>query len=631
MLPLRSPAAPPPNLMADAVPDPPAELRANLAPYLEQRSASFQGWHPERREIFILTRFGEATQLHAVKMPGGARTQLTFGREPVGDASVQPAGEGAVILSQDSGGSEFYQLHRLDRGAGKQVLLTDGKSRNSSAVWSRDGRQIAFTSTRRTGACSDVCVMDPANPEPARITVKIDAPGWQVIEWSPDNSRILLKEYVSINESYLHLADVATGHLRALTPRRTAPVAYGAATIAAKPGTLFITTDEGSEFLHLARLDVESGAVTAIPTNISWDIEQIELSPDGRTLAFAANEAGFSKLYLLDVATDRVTPVSALPKGVIGGLRFHPKNRDLAFTLASARSTADVYSLDVATLELERWTESENGGLDTGRFAEPALVRIKSFDGLEISLLVYRPDPGKFPGPRPVMIRIHGGPEGQSRPVSLGRRNYYVNELGVALVLPNARGSQGYGKSFLRADNGFKREDSVRDIGACIDWIKSAPGLDGSRVGVEGESYGGYMTLASLVHFSDKLRCGIDGVGISNFISFLQNTQPYRRDLRRAEYGDERDPAMRAHLEKVSPLNHVRRIARPLFVIQGENDPRVPMSESRQMVDAMRAAGRTVWHLLARDEGHGFRKKSNVDYEFACAVMFLNEHLLGKK
>ena len=634
---LHSPAAPPPNIVADGVPEPSAELRAELAPYLEQRSASFQGWHPTRREVYLLTRFGDVSQLHTVKMPGGARTQLTFGREPVGDAAIQPVGGGAIILSQDAGGSEFFQLHRLVAGDARQVLLTDGKSRNSAALWSRNGRWIAFTSTQRTGACSDVYVMNPAEDKSARLAVKIDAPGWSLLDWSWDGTQILLLEYVSINESYLHLADVKTGALRALTPKGKEPVSYGNA-IFASWTTLFVTTDYGSQFLHLAKLDIETGQRFPIgigsrgDSNIlPWNFESLELSPDGKTLAFLANEFGFSRMYLMDTETQKITIVSSLPKGVISGLKFHSNNRDLGFTLASARSPADVYSVDVTTLKIERWTESEAGGLDPASFAEPKLVQLKSFDGLPISALVYRPDPKKFPGPRPVMIRIHGGPESQSRPISLGRRNYYINELGIALVLPNVRGSAGFGKSFLLADNGFHREDSVRDIGAVIDWIRSSPGLDGERIGVEGESYGGYMTLASLVHFSDRLRCGVDGVGISNFISFLENTQAYRRDLRRAEYGDERDPAMKAHLEKVSPLNHVQQITRPLLVVQGANDPRVPMGESRQMVEAMRAAGRTAWYLMAKDEGHGFRKKTNVDYEFACAVLFLKEHLLGAK
>jgi dipeptidyl aminopeptidase/acylaminoacyl peptidase len=309
-------------------------------------------------------------------------------------------------------------------------------------------------------------------------------------------------------------------------------------------------------------------------------------------------------------------------------VKCHANSRDLGFNLNSAKSPADAYSLDTKTGKLERWTESETGGLDPTDFVEPELVRIRSFDGLEISGFLYRPDPGKFPGPRPVLVQIHGGPESQSRPGFQARNNYYVNELGVAVFLPNVRGSSGFGKTFLTLDNGFKREDTVRDIGAFLDWIQRDTRLDKSRIAVIGGSYGGYMVLASMVHYSDRLCCGVDIVGISNFLTFLKNTQDYRRDLRRAEYGDERDAAMAEFLGKISPANQANKIRKPLFVVQGLNDPRVPASESEQMVKAIRASGGNVWYLLAKDEGHGFQKKKNSDFMFLSTVMFLQEHLL---
>jgi dipeptidyl aminopeptidase/acylaminoacyl peptidase len=278
-----------------------------------------------------------------------------------------------------------------------------------------------------------------------------------------------------------------------------------------------------------------------------------------------------------------------------------------------------------------RWTESETGGLDASKFSEPEPVKFTSFDGRTISAFVYRPDATKFPGPRPVLINIHGGPEGQSRPDFLGRSNYYLNELGCTLVFPTVRGSSGYGKTFLTLDNGVKREDSVRDIGALLDWIGMQPGLDAKRVAVMGGSYGGYMVLACLTHFSDRLRCGIDVVGISNFVTFLKNTQDYRRDLRRVEYGDERDPAMAEFLAKISPLNSVAKIASPLLVVQGKNDPRVPVTEAEQMVKALRNRGSTCWYLMATDEGHGFGKKKNADFQFLAQILFLREYLLTAK
>jgi dipeptidyl aminopeptidase/acylaminoacyl peptidase len=438
----------------------------------------------------------------------------------------------------------------------------------------------------------------------------------------------LLTEYISINESHLWQADAKTGAKSLITPKGGEKISWTGGRFAGDGKTVFVTTDKDSEFQRLCRYEPAAQRLTPLTPNLRWDVESFDLSPDGRTLAFVSNEDGVSVLRLLDARAGRERTAPKLPLGVIGSLEWHENGRDLAFTLSSARSPADTYSLDVKTGKVERWTESETGGLDAGAFIEPELAKLKSFDGLGISAFVYRPDAKKFPGRRPCIISIHGGPESQSRPTFQARNNYYLNELGVALVVPNVRGSDGYGKTFLTLDNGFKREDSVRDIGAIIDWIGRDPGLDAGRIAVMGGSYGGYMVLASMVHFNDRLRCGVDVVGISSFLTFLKNTQDYRRDLRRAEYGDERDPQMAAHLEKISPLTSVKKIGKPLFVVQGKNDPRVPVTESEQMARAIRDNGGQVWYLMAKDEGHGFAKKKNADFQFLSTILFFQEYLL---
>lgn len=618
----------PANLTVEGVPPITPELRADVSRYLEFRAAAFNSWHPQRRELLITTRFADSAQLHQLKFPGGARRQLTFLTEPVAGGSFQPKDGNFIVFSQDRGGSEFYQLYRFDIVDARVTLLTDGKSRNSGPVWSHDGQVIAYTSTLRNGKDADVYVMNPADPKSSRLAVRIDKPGWSILDWSHDQSRLLLQEYVSINESYLHLADVRTGKLTQVTPRGTQQVAYGGGQFSADDRSLVVTSDRGSEFQRLARIELASGKETPLSGNIAWDIEEFELSPDGKLIAFVANEDGVSTLHLMEAKSGKELRAPKLPLGVISGLKFHENSSDLAFNLSAARSPSDVYSLDAKTGKVERWTESETGGLNPARFVEPELVKVKSFDGLAVSAFVYRPDPARFPGPRPSVIIIHGGPESQSRPIFLGRNNYLLDELGIALVVPNVRGSAGHGKTFLAMDNGFKREDSVKDIGAVIDWIKRDKGLDGQRIAVYGGSYGGYMVLASLMHFSDRLRCGIDVVGISHFVTFLKNTQDYRRDLRRAEYGDERDPMMRAHLERISPLNNVAKITKPLFVVQGKNDPRVPVTEAEQMVKAIRSNRGTAWYLMASDEGHGFGKKRNVDFQFQSMVLFFREFLL---
>lgn len=625
---LSSKAQVPDNLVVEGVPSIPAELKKEVGRYLEFRAASFNGWHPQRREMLITTRFADAAQLHLVKAPGGARRQLTFLPEPVAGGSFRPRTGDCIVFSQDTGGGEFYQLYRYDPADGRITLLTDGKSRNSAPRWSTAGKLFAYTSTRRTGKDTDVYVMDPANPKSDRLLIQLTGGGWSVLDWSADDAKLLLLEYVSINESYLHLADATTGRMEAITPRGGSKISWTHAQFASDGKSLFVTTDEGSEFQRLCRFELASKKLTPLTPDVRWDVEGFELSPDGKTVAFVSNEDGSSVLHLLDAKTARERRAPKLPLAVIGSLKWHENSRDLAFNMASARSPSDVYSLNVKSGQVERWTESETGGLNAETFVEPELVRVKSFDGLVISAFVYRPDPKKFPGPRPVLVNIHGGPESQSRPIFQARNNYYLNELGIAIVYPNVRGSDGYGKTFLTLDNGFKREDSVKDIGALLGWIKQDKALDGGRVGVIGGSYGGYMVLASMIHFGDQLRCGVDVVGISDFLTFLKNTQDYRRDLRRVEYGDERDPAMAAFLAKIAPTAHASRIKKPLFVVQGFNDPRVPVTEAEQMVKAIRDNGSNAWYLMAKDEGHGFAKKKNSDFQFLSTVLFLKAHLL---
>jgi len=358
------------------------------------------------------------------------------------------------------------------------------------------------------------------------------------------------------------------------------------------------------------------------------DVEDFDVSDDGRFIAYVINEDGVSRLRLLDPATGRVRNAN-LPAGDIVGLSIAPWGQ-IAFTLASATSPGDAFVLDPGTMAVTQWTHSETGGLDPRVNRAPELVTVTSFDGLKVSGLLYRPDPARFPGKRPLIVNIHGGPEGQSRPGFLGRANYLVNELGIALFLPNVRGSTGYGKAFVARDNGpFKREDAVRDIGAFLDVLAQDPALDASRFGDAGGSYGGYMCYASAIRFAGHFRAAQCTVAISNFVTFLEHTQSYRRDLRRVEYGDERDPVQRAKLIEISPLTRIREIKVPLFVVTGGNDPRVPPSEAAQVVGAVRANGGEVWHMIAADEGHGYRKKANVDYNFWADVLFWQKYLLN--
>ncbi len=617
------------SLVAEGIPPIPASLADEVGRYTEFRTAAFTGWHPKRREMMIATRFGNVTQAHVVLAPGAARTQVTFYPDRVSGGQFDPKTGDSFLFSKDTGGSEFFQLYRYDFKDGAATLLTDGRSRNTGAAWSNGGRWIAYGSTRRTGNDVDIYVVDAWDPKTERRVAQLTGGGWEVNDWSPDDARLLATERISVNETYLWLIDVATGQKTLLTPKGNDKVAFGNAAFARDGKGIYVTLDAGSEFQRLASMDLATRKLAFLTPDVA-DVDSFDLSFDGRTIAYVANEKGLSVLHLLDTATRAEKPGPKLPPGVISGVEWHRDGGAIGFTMGSARATSDAYSFDVQTGKVERWTFSETGGLNPGTFSDAELVSWKSFDGREISGFLYRPDPAKFPGRRPVVVRIHGGPEGQARPGFLGRDNFLLNELGVAMIFPNVRGSTGYGKTFSLSDNGFLREGTYKDIAALFDWIAARPDLDAERVMVEGGSYGGHMTLAIATFSSDRIRCAVDVVGPSNLVTFLENTSGYRKDLRRVEYGDERDPKMRAFLEKIAPMTNAERIQKPLFVIQGFNDPRVPRTESEQMVARIRKIGTPVWYLMAKDEGHGFAKKSNRDYQFYATVLFMKEFLLPK-
>ena len=620
--------APGDNLVVEGVPAIPASIADDVARYTEFRSAAISSWHPTRRELLISTRFADTNQVHLVKMPGGARTQLTFSRERAAGATYQPKKGNFFVFNKDVGGNEFFQFYRYDFSDGSTTLLTDGKSRNQAWNWSTAGDRAAYTSTRRNGRDTDLFVIDPLNPKSDRMLLQLEGGGWAPADWSPDDKQLLLAELVSANETYIWLVDVATGGKTLLTPKGAAePIVYAGAKFSRDGRGIYVATDKDSEFTRLTYIDLATKQHKVLTTHIIADVDAFDLSPDGKLIAFVTNEDGIGRLHLLDVASGKEKPAPNLPVGIVNGLRWHDNGRDLGFNFSSARSPADVYSIDVHTGKVDRWTESETGGLNTATFSEAELVKWKSFDGRSISGFLYMP-PAKFTGPRPVVINIHGGPEGQARPGFQGRNNYFLNEMGVAILYPNVRGASGFGTTFLTLDNGFLREDTYKDIGALLDWIGSQTRLDSKRVMVTGGSYGGHMAFAIATRYNDRIRASLPVVGISNLVSFLERTEAYRRDLRRVEYGDERDPKMREFMLRIAPINHASSITKPIFVVQGGNDPRVPLNEAEQMVKTIKNNNGPVWYLMAKDEGHGFNKKKNQDFQFYATVMFVREHLL---
>ncbi len=605
-------------LVYDGIPEIPKSLTQQLHQYNQVRSASLVDWRADGSGLYLTTRFANTTQLHRVDRPLGARYQLTFDEEPVSSVAVCPDPDrSAVVMTQDVGGGEAYQLVYLDLTTGEKRLVSDGHSRYGAVVWSPRGDQFACYSTERNGTDWDIWLV---RPDGQRRRLTAEQGTWWPVAWSPDQRYLLVQNYRSVTDTRLYLLEIATETL-VLFDLELQDIAHGDGVIASD-GSVYYTSDKDSQFLSLRRY--WRGQDEVVLSGLEWNITHLELDPSGSRLAYSVNQDGLSRLFLMDLDS-RQSESLKIPAGIVSGFRFSPDGQRLALTLTTGQSPSDIYVLDLSSQSLERWTESEVGGLPASEFVAPTLERFPTFDGRSLSAFLYTPSD---PDPAPVVVLIHGGPESQYRPYFSSTVQYLVRELGLAVVAPNVRGSDGYGKDFLKLDNGFRREDSVKDIGALLDWIESRPDLDSNRVAVYGGSYGGYMVLASLIHYSDRLRAGIDVVGISNFVTFLNNTKDYRRDLRRVEYGDERDPEMRAFLERISPTNQVDRIQVPLLVVQGQNDPRVPVTEAEQIVSAVRSQGQQAWYLLARDEGHGFRKKNNRKAYLETVALFLRVHLL---
>ena len=641
-LPLAAPAqdalAPPPALVLDGVPAVRAGLAADVGRYTEFKPTGFSGWHPQHLEMLVSRRHKNTAQIYRLAAPGAGIELLTDFPEPVRSASYQPTTGKYFLFGKDSGGNEVFRLYRSDSGGAPStaVAISSEDRRVQALAWSNRGDRVVYTSVPvgRKGSDdkvqSEVHIANPLKPETDKVIAELPGGGWFGFSWSPDDKRLVFLEYVSANESYLWIMDVASGKRRRLIEKTSGePVLYAETKFSRDGKGLYTVTDRGTEFRTLNYVDLATLKHTPLSAAIAWDVGDFDLSHDGKRIAFVTNEDGTGVLHLMRTRDRKILPAPKLPLGTLAGVNWHRDGVNLALTVTSARSPSDVYSLNAVSGKLTRWTQHEPVGVDPAAFVEPELVRWTSFDSRSISGFLYRAPSARFPGKRPVLVNIHGGPEGQFQPGFLGRLNYHMNEQGISVLFPNVRGSSGYGKNFLKLDNGRLREDSVKDIAALFDWIATQPDLDAARIMVTGGSYGGYMSLAVATLYPDRIAASIDVVGISNFVTFLERTESYRRDLRRTEYGDERDPEMRKFLESIAPLHRAERISKPIFVVQGKNDPRVPYTEAEQIVATLKKRGTPVWYMLANDEGHGFAKKANADYQFFSTIGFMNRHLLG--
>ncbi|MDX6578367.1 MAG: hypothetical protein QOE96_4320 [Blastocatellia bacterium] len=612
---------------SDALPKVPASLVREVGPYTRMSAFGLAGWHPSKRELWAKAITPSSSAISGVTEPGDSPQPHTLIPSNVYDVYYSPQ-ETSLVYVKDTDGNEVFQLYAFDPGRNKSTLISDGKSRNTEPVWSNKGDRVVYSSNRRNRTDIDLYVVSPSDPTTTRLLAEAEGGGYlKVFDWSPDDRQTVFYNWLSTNESYLYVVDVASGKKTLLIPKDgTEKVSYDFAQFSGDGKGIYLTTDRDSEFLRLAYMDLATRKVTYLSDNIKWNIELFSISPDRKTLAFVSNEDGVSRLHFLDTSTNKSSDLSWPGMGVISNLRWHNNGTDLAFVFSSARSVWDIYSVDTRTGKVTRWLRGSSNGIDVDKFAEPELIHWKSFDNREISGLLYRP-PAKFTGKRPVIIDIHGGPDNQARPEFNGPDNYFVTELGIAKIYPNVRGSTGYGKSFLRLDDGYKREDAVRDIGALLDWIKAQPNLDADRVMITGGSYGGYVALSVAANYSDRIRAAQSLSGPSNIATFLEHTEDWLRDRWREEYGDERDPKMRAYLDRIAPLTNAQNIKKPLMIVQGENDARVRATEADQIVKAARKTGAPVWYLFAKNEGHDFTQ-STLDLQLYETVMFVNQFLL---
>jgi len=629
--PLTVPAA----MRVDGAPPVPEKLATDLAPYGEFVPTHFIAWHPTEQDMLLSRRAGGVAQLFLLRDPLAIPQPLTRGKDPVRGAVWEPRKGSYIVFARDQGGDEATQIYRLDLKTLEERPLVTGPEQYSIGPWNQAQDRLLIIGRpldrggRREGALAEVWSVDPLWPETRQRILTLPGAHWRVVRWLDQEGRLIVNEALSASTSRLWTIDLATG--------RRQTIGEGESATDGREGDAWIYRKRyDGDLAKLSRIDIRSGAREWITRDVEHEVDSWSVSPDGRRIAVLYNVDGKNVLRLLDQdLTVRATP--PLPPGLVTGASWHRNGRDLALTIESAESPGEIYSLDVETRQLARWTRHPHMARTRKPLVEAELIRWTSFDGMQITGFIHRPpvipaiNASTVRGRRPVVIDIHGGPASQARPGFRGMVNYWINERGWAVIYPNVRGSTGFGRRFLDSDNGVRREDAVRDLGALLDWIATQPDLDPSRVAVIGASYGGYLALATAVRYGQRIAAVYSNAGISHFVSYLEGTESYRREIRRSEYGDERDPAMRRFLDSISPLTHAESIRAPLMVAHGRNDPRVPLAEAERIVRRARSNGTPVWYLLAEDEGHGFQKRANAEYQFALLTLFLDHHIGGAR
>jgi dipeptidyl aminopeptidase/acylaminoacyl peptidase len=629
----------PAQMTVDGVPPIPRALADAVRPYGQFRMARLLAWHPTEPRLLINTTSEKLPQLHEVQAAGGPPKALTsfsdgvsvnagvpYGVSMNSAASYARSGKFFVFRKDTSGGGEAMQLFRYDLASAQHTILTDGKSRNGVPAWSRKGGLIAYDSTRRNGKDRDLYVMDPADPTSDRLLLEVEGT-WAVLDWSPDDKEILALQNINgYADTRIWRIALDSGQKTLVTPSAGPPASWTLGQYSSDGKTVYALSDRESDVTRVWKHDLAKGTWSPL-TEASLAIEMFAVSPAENVLAVVVDQGATSELRMIAGATGKTLATPALPPGVIWNLSWHPAGARVGVEFAGARTFRDVYAVEAKSHRVDRWTTSEIGGANAAALPEAELIDWKSFDGRMIHGILYRPAK-RFTGPRPVLINIHGGPEARERPRPLGRSNYFRNEDGIAIIYPNVRGSAGYGKTYEHLDDGRQREDAVKDLGALLDWIATQPDLDKNRVLVTGVSYGGYIALASAIKYSDRIRCVMEGFGVSDLVAFLEGTDPARRPNRIVEYGDPSDPEMRAFLKSISPLSHAAKLKVPLLVAQGAKDTRVPRDQADILVKAVRANGTPVWYL-EYPGGHEELSNDTNDFTIYTWALFIRTYLLN--
>ncbi len=638
--------------------------------YLNIRSASAPTFSAAGERVAFLTNITGTNQIWSVNSQGGWPDQLTSYEDRVDFVQWSPDGSG-LVFGKAHGGDENAQLYWLaPDGSQAKALTNNPQVRYNFGAWSHDGKRIGYASNKRNPDFFDIYVMDVAT---GREEMVYQQDGSNSVEaWSLDGTKMIVShedERLSLNND-LYLVDLTTKQATHLTPHDDASQ-FERIHFTRDGRSILLSTNVSREFLSLARMGLQTKKIEILD-DTKWDVSSFHISSDARLIAYAINRDGMSELYVREVNADGTLGAKGAPlelpgKGVVTGLDFsqdrvQPANNNLklAFSFSGPRFNSDVWVYDLGTSKLSQVTHSSRAGIPQTSFVEPELIHYKTFDGIEIPAWYYRPQASganlaarlnqsndncgceattpsqqanlnvavvaarQSAAGLPVIVLVHGGPEGQTQATFSDTTQYYLSR-GYAVLAPNVRGSTGYGKSYTHLDDVRHREDSVRDLAASVEWLKTQGGADAHRIAVMGGSYGGYMTYAAVTLYPDLWAAAIAQYGIVNFESFLKTTKGYRRKLREVEYGSlERDLDF---LHTISPIAKVDRIKAPLLVVAGRNDPRVPYTEAEQIVNSLRARNAAVEYMLFPDEGHGIVKLANRLKLYPAIADFLDRYM----